>query len=353
MLTAASLALASAFLFGAATPLSKALPESLTPFQLAGLLYLGAAAGLMPGVVRRGSMGIVFRLKGRNRARLFGAVVLGGIGGPVLLLFGLHLASAASVSLWLNLELVATAVLGCLLFRDHLSGLGWAAVTGTVVAAVLLSWQGGSAGFQAGLLLAGACICWGFDNHLTALVDGVKPQDTTFVKGVVAGTTNLAIGLSLDGFRADPLAVSVAIAVGMLSYGASIVLYIMAAQGMGATRAQVVFASAPFFGVALSMLVLREPFTPVQLAAAAILLCSILLMSRESHAHQHVHAAIEHEHWHRHDDGHHNHEHPGISVEVGHVHPHKHGVLEHKHSHVADIHHRHDHGSGGGERRQT
>jgi len=51
MLTPASLALASAFLFGAATPLSKALLDSLTPFQLAGLLYLGAALGLVPSVV--------------------------------------------------------------------------------------------------------------------------------------------------------------------------------------------------------------------------------------------------------------------------------------------------------------
>jgi len=261
----------------------------------------------------------------------------------VFLLFGLQVAAAASVSLWLNLELVATAILGHILFRDHLSGLGWAAVTGTVLAAMLLSWQGGAAGFQAGLLLAGACICWGFDNHLTALVDGVKPQDTTFVKGIVAGTTNLSIGLILARFHAGPPAVSAAVAVGMFSYGASIVLYIMAAHGMGATRAQIVFASAPFFGVALSVLVLREPFTPAQIAAAAILIVSILLMSRERHTHQHVYAAIEHEHWHRHDDGHHNHEHPGLSVDVGHVHPHKHEALEHTHPHPADIHHRHKH----------
>jgi drug/metabolite transporter (DMT)-like permease len=285
----------------------------------------------------------VLRLEGPNRTRLLGAVVLGGIAGPVFLLFGLQLAAAASVSLWLNLELVATAILGHLVFRDHLSGLGWASVTGTVLAAVLLSWQGGAAGLRAGVLLAAACTCWGFDNHLTALVDGVKPQDTTFVKGIVAGTTNLAIGLSLGGFHAGPLAVTAAIAVGVLSYGASIVLYIMAAQGMGATRAQIVFASAPFFGVALSVAVLGEPLTPVQTAAAALLIVSILLMSRERHAHQHVHVAVEHEHWHRHDDGHHNHEHPGSPANVGHVHRHKHEALEHVHPHLADIHHRHEH----------
>ena len=343
MITCAALALVSAILFGAATPVSKLLLDTLSPFQLAGLLYLGAALGLVPSVIRRRSLGTVIRLTGPNRMRLVGAVVLGGVAGPVLLLFGLQVAAAASVSLWLNLELVATAVLGHLLFRDHLSGRGWIAVAGTVLAAALLSWEGGPAGLKAGLLLAGACICWGFDNHLTALVDGVKPQDTTFVKGIVAGATNLLIGVNLAAFDAPPVAIGGAIAVGILSYGASIVLYIMSAHGMGATRAQIVFATAPFFGVGLSVLVLREPFTMLQIVAAALLIGSIMLMFRESHSHRHHHVQLEHEHWHRHNDGHHVHQHPCVSVDLGHVHPHEHEAVEHDHTHLGDIHHRHKH----------
>jgi hypothetical protein len=42
------LALVSAALFGAATPASKLLLVSLEPFQLAGLLYLGAALAMVP-----------------------------------------------------------------------------------------------------------------------------------------------------------------------------------------------------------------------------------------------------------------------------------------------------------------
>ena len=44
--------------------------------------------------------------------------------------------------------------------------------------------------------------------------------------------------------------------VGTLAYGASIALYITAAQQLGATRAQMVFATAPFFGAGLSVLTL-------------------------------------------------------------------------------------------------
>jgi hypothetical protein len=50
-----SLALVSAALFGAATPASKALLGDLSAFQLAGLLYLGAAAGVLVVLVRKRS----------------------------------------------------------------------------------------------------------------------------------------------------------------------------------------------------------------------------------------------------------------------------------------------------------
>lgn len=343
MTIAVVLSLVAALLFGAATPLSKALLGSLSPFQLAGLLYLGAAAGLLPGVIRRRSLRQVLALDRRNRALLAGAVLLGGIAGPVFLLFGLRLAAAASVSLWLNLELAATAVLGHILFHDHLSRSGWAAVGGTLAAAALLSWEGGVAGAQAGLLVAAACICWGFDNHLTALVDGAKPQDTTFVKGVVAGTTNLVIGLLLSRLEAGAFEIAAAVLVGVLAYGLSIVFYIMSAHGMGATRAQVVFASAPFFGVGLAVLMLGERFTVLQIVAAALLVLSILMMLRERHQHGHRHPAQDHEHWHRHTDGHHDHKHPEVPDRIGHVHRHQHEEIEHEHPHPPDIHHRHEH----------
>jgi drug/metabolite transporter (DMT)-like permease len=99
-----ALALLSALLFGASTPASKLLLGSFEPFQLAGLLYLGAALGMAPvvGVQRRRGAPMAFD-RGSAR-RLAGAVFFGGLLGPVLLLFGLRLAGAGSVSLLLNLD---------------------------------------------------------------------------------------------------------------------------------------------------------------------------------------------------------------------------------------------------------
>ena len=129
-----SLALLSAALFGAATPASKALLGDLSAFQLAGLLYLGAAAGVLAILIRKRSWRPPWQMNRRNQRFLLGAVAFGGISGPVLLLLGLQLASAASVSMWLNLEMVATAILGRIFFHDHLGRYGWLGVAGIVIA---------------------------------------------------------------------------------------------------------------------------------------------------------------------------------------------------------------------------
>ncbi len=142
------IALLSALLFGASTPIGKILLENLPPFQLAGLLYLGAAFGVLPFSLKRKSRLLPKKMDKANILRLSWAICLGGIIGPVLLLFGLRMTSAASVAMWLNLELVATAILGFILFKDNLGFFGWLGVAGTVIASVLLSYNEGNIGKQ-------------------------------------------------------------------------------------------------------------------------------------------------------------------------------------------------------------
>ena len=340
------LALAAAALFGAATPLSKYLLADLGPFQLSGLLYLGAAAGVMPMVIHRRLRQPPWRMEARTQRLLLGAITLGGILGPVLLLFGLRLAAAASVALWLNLEAVATALLGVWLFRDHLGRNGWIGAAGILVAALILGWGQDAAGWQAGLLVAGACLCWGFDNHFTALIDGISPEQSTLWKGLVAGTVNLAVGLMVEPVNAGMLTAGGALLVGVFAYGVSIVLYIMAAQQLGATRSQLVFSTAPYFAMALAVLWLGESISLVQVASAILVGVSVVLLTVEWHSHEHAHAALEHEHWHDHADAHHPHQHAeesGMAGRGAHAHRHQHIPLRHIHRHWPDLHHRHEH----------
>src|SRR5262245_25732632 len=249
---ALGLALLSALLFGASTPASKALLASLEPFQLAGLLYLGAAVGMAPIAAVEWSRGVQLRLNQANMLRLGGAVFFGGVLGPVLLLVALRLTPAGSVSLLLNLEGVATAVLGVAVFQEHLGRIGWIGVAGVIGAGVLLAGGGGWPGIAGALLTAAASVCWAIDNHLTALIDGVTPARSTLVKGMAAGTTNLGIGVLVSPLAATSSTIAAALVVGALSYGVSIALFIRSAHEIGATRAQAVFASAPFVGAGLA-----------------------------------------------------------------------------------------------------
>jgi drug/metabolite transporter (DMT)-like permease len=337
------IALFSAFLFGAATPASKALLDSLSSFQLAGLLYLGAALAVAPNVVWRYRTKSAHKLDARNMVRLSGAIIFGGILGPVLLLFGLRLASATSVSLWLNMEMVATAILGRFIFKDYLGKFGWLGVLGVIVASVTLGASEKTAGFLAGSLVALACVCWGIDNHLTALIDGITPAQSTFWKGLVAGTANFLIGIYVQPPSANSTTVLAALTVGAFSYGLSIVLYITAAQHLGATRSQLVFASAPFFGVMLSVLLLGENLATYQILSVVLLVASIAALLKDKHEHEHQHESMVHEHLHKHDDLHHEHPHPEAAENTTHYHRHEHKMVRHSHPHWPDLHHRHEH----------
>ena len=337
------LGLVAAVLFGSATPASKALLGSLSTFQLAGLLYLGAAVGVVPLLVKERTLSLPWRLPGKTGIQLLGAVIFGGLLGPVLLLFGLRLASSASVALWLNLELVATVVLGQIFFRDRLNAFSAIAALGVLAGAALLSISEGQTGIWAGGLVFLACICWGMDNHLTALIDGISPAATTFWKGLAAGSVNFLIGVYAVEFHAPPSIVGLAILVGVFAYGISIVLYIASAQQLGATRSQIVFSSSPFFGVLLSALFLGESISSLQVIAMLLIAGSLGFLIFERHAHEHLHTEIEHGHAHGLDDEHHNHDHPK-GLPVGrHSHWHVHEPTVHSHQHLPDLHHRHDH----------
>ena len=337
-------ALVSAALFGAATPASKVLLTSMLPYQLAGLLYLGAAIGVLPILLRQGVPIVPRTLNRKNQLLLLGAILCGGILAPVLLLLGLSFASAASVSMWLPLELVATALLGRWLFKEHLGSKAIAGLAGVVTAGVLLGIGEGTAGVAAGALVALACLCWGLDNNCTALIDGITPAGITFWKGLVAGGVNSLIGLAAGGFQGTTGPVAGALVVGALCYGASIALYISAAQSLGATRGQMFFASAPFFGLGLSAGLLGESISLVHLVAGSLLVGALILLFKDEHTHGHVHAAVGHRHTHSHDDGHHTHTHPG-QPGGRHSHAHEHIGIVHTHRHLPDLHHRHDHGA--------
>lgn len=337
------LAVLSAMLFAGAAPAGKFMLAALPPFQLAGLFYLGAALGVSPLVARSISRGEQWAFSAKTLKRLSVSLFFGGVLAPVCLLLGLKAASASSVSMWLTLEAVFTAVIARLVFREHLGRIGWLSVLLSTGAAALLCWQEGTSGLTAGGLCALACLCWGIDNNSTAIIDGISPARITFLKGLAAGSTNFVLGAIFEPHAPSALSVGQALLVGALAYGLSLTLYIMAAQQLGATRSQMIFASAPFFGVLFSAIFLKEALVPMQIIAGGAMGLAIHLLLSDQHAHQHDHEEMEHIHMHSHDDGHHNHSHPGQPASLRHSHWHGHEPVSHSHPHWPDLHHRHEH----------
>lgn len=328
----------AAVLFGASAPAASRLAGDMSAFTLAGLLYLGAALAVLPFAGARRPTRVEAR---RAAPRLAVAVVVGGAVAPVLLAFGLQSSSAATASLLLNLEVVFTIVLAAVLFKEHL---GRRVIVGSclvVAAGVGLAWSGGAELRTGALFVAGACLGWAVDNNVTAKLDELAPVHITLAKGVVAGSVNLIIGLSLDGWPSGGRVLA-ALAVGAVGYGASITLWVAGARDIGAARGQLVFATAPFVGAVVAWTVFGEPVLGQQVLSMMLAIAGVSFVLRSDHEHPHRHEATEHDHEHDHADGHHDHEHD-LAVVGRHQHRHSHEPMVHAHPHVPDLHHRHQH----------
>lgn len=339
------LALASAVLFGAATPLSKLLLGSVDPWLLAGILYLGAGGGLTMTLLLRPKLGLSHAEASLNRADLpwLAAVILfGGMLGPLLLMLGLARTTASTGALLLNLEGLATMAIAWLVFRENVDRrllLGAAAI---LAGAVLLSWNGQSVRLDAGgLLIAAACLCWGIDNNLTRKLSGADPIQIAAVKGLVAGCANLALALWLGATLPGTGIMTAGAILGFLGIGVSLVMFMLGLRHLGAARTGAYFSLAPFIGALLGVALFREAVSLTLVLAGALMALGLWLHLAERHDHDHEHETMEHDHLHYHD-AHHQHVHDGPVVEP-HSHLHRHEPMRHSHPHYPDLHHRHSH----------
>jgi len=340
-------ALLAAALFGASTPFAKLLLGQTQPILLAALLYLGSGVGLSAWLFLRTFTAQRSREAGLKRSDLpwlGSAILAGGIIGPVLLLIGLRVTPASSASLLLNLEGVFTATIAWFIFKENFDlriALGMIAI---IAGGVVLSWAGRpEVGIPWGpIFVAGACLAWAIDNNLTRRVSSGDPIQIAAAKGVVAGIVNLTIALVLGATWPRVIAISGAALLGLLSYGVSLVLFVLALRRIGTARTGAYFSVAPFAGALLAIVLLKDQVTVALAVAAGFMLFGVWLHLTERHAHTHLHEAMEHEHRHSHDEHHQHHVEPELLAQT-HTHLHQHERLWHSHPHYPDIHHRHEH----------
>lgn len=279
------LAIAAAVLYALSSPISKLLLRDgdIPPTMLAGLLYIGAGAGML-------IIYLISRLLkrkpneqpvGRGDLRYIIAMVALDIAAPIPLMLGLSSAAAANVSLLNNFEIVATSLIALVVFKEAISKRLWAAIALVTAASALLSFEDTSSlTFSWGsLLVIGACICWGVENNCTRRLSSKDPMQIVIIKGFCSGTGSVAISLCVGERIGNGGAVPIALLLGFAAYGLSIFCYICAQRRLGAAKTSAYYAVAPFIGAILSFIIFKEMPSVKFLIALAIMAAGVYFAS--------------------------------------------------------------------------
>lgn len=336
-------ALGAAALFGGGTPLAKLLLGNVNPWVLAALFYLGSGIGLW--LYRALRQSAPATLAANEWPWLGGAIFSGGVVGPVLLMYGLTHMPASGASLLLNAESVFTALIAWMAFKENVDRRIAFGMLAIVIGAVILNWPESTsiANVAPALAVLGACLAWGIDNNLTRRV---SLNDATWIaamKGLVAGSVNLALALGIGAALPSIPFILGAAVVGFGAYGVSLALFVVGLRHLGTARTGAYFSVAPFFGAVIAVPLLGEAVTPALVLAGLAMGLGVWLHLTESHHHVHAHEPLEHEHAHQHD-AHHRHPHvAGMTTDGVHRHRHTHEPMTHDHAHFPDAHHRHPH----------
>ena len=255
------LAIVAAALYAVNSPFSKLLLTYMPPTLMAGFLYVGAGLGMLIIALFRKVGKAEQKEKSLSKAELpfTIAMVLLDIAAPICLLFGLKATTAANASLLNNFEIVATAIIALMVFREKISGRLWLGIMFVTASCLLLSIEDISS-FQfsyGSLFILLACVCWGLENNCTRKISSKDPLQIVLLKGIFSGFGSIIIGLCI-GERIDELwSVFAVLGVGFVAYGMSIFFYVYAQRILGAARTSAYYAIAPFIGTFLSLAIFR------------------------------------------------------------------------------------------------
>lgn len=343
---AISMAILAALLYGFSAPFSKMLLQEVPAALMAALLYLGAGLGMMciNLIIALSHKGTLEAKLTKKETPFIIAMIFLDIAAPILLMLGLKMTTASNASLLNNFEIVATSFIALMIFKETIGKRMWLAIALISLSSFVLSLSDLS-GFSFSLgsiLVLLACIAWGFENNCTRMLSLKDPLQIVVIKGMGSGIGALIIAFASKSVYAPLTYVAMALLLGFLAYGLSIYLYIRAQRDLGAARTSAFYAAAPFIGVLLSWLVIKEPITAQFLVALLIMIWGTYFAVTEDHAHAHAHEAICHNHIHNHQDGHHTHTHD-YEISGAHSHEHVHEPTVHVHPHLQDLHHRHTH----------
>jgi len=275
------LAILAAALYALMAPVSKLLQATVPPVKEAGLLYVGAGLGMAAIIALERASGHTSSHPSIQRSdlRFVVTMVILDMAAPILLMLGLAHTPPQVVSLLNNFEIVATTVIAVFLFREKVSSLLVRAIVIITCACMLLSFEGTEALrlTPGALLVLGACVCWGFENNCTASLAERDVRQVVLIKGLGSGAGSLVVS-AIAGEGAASTGECLAVMVlGFFSVGLSVWCYIKAQAQLGAARTSAFYATSPFIGAFMGMLLFREMPGPFFWTAFALMACGVWL----------------------------------------------------------------------------
>jgi len=278
-------AILAALFYALSIPFSKLIMKEIPSTLLAGLLYLGAGIGMsglyfMNNAVHKEKKEEYEKIEKRDIKYVIAMVVL-DVFAPIALLYAVENANSSTVSLLNNFEIVATSLIAFLIFKEKINIRLLLSILLITIASILLSVDfSNHFEISIGALFAlVACVCWGIENNCTRNLSSKNPYLIVIIKGFGSGLTSIIIGLIIGNRVGSWIYLFYALLLGFVSYGLSVFTYVISQKYIGASRTSCYYGFAPFVGVILSFLLIKEEIQTMFYIAFVIMLIGIIILS--------------------------------------------------------------------------
>jgi len=101
------------------------------------------------------------------------------------------------------------------------------------------------------------------------------------IKGIVAGAVNIGVAAVMGAAMPPMSVIAAAATVGLIGYGVSLTLFVLALRDLGTARTGAYFSVAPFFGAAIALVVQHEPISAPLMLAAGLMAWGVWLLLSE------------------------------------------------------------------------
>ena len=279
--TAIIFAVIAAFFAALSPPLCKIVVTDIPPVTTAALLNLGAGVGI-------GIIGLLAQktplIKGEKHLAKSDIPWIIGISAAEMLaaismMAGLTLTAASNASLLNNFEIVTTALIALILFKEAVPKRLWVAIFLITLGCMITSFQGiESFVFSPGsLLVVLACVFWGFENNFVKRIADKSPVDVVVCKGVISGIGALIIAFMLGEQFPDIGTAVVVMALGIVIFGLNVLFLVYSERHLGVAKACTIYGINQFLAVIISCIIFLEIPSPLLIIAFVLMIPGVYL----------------------------------------------------------------------------